>query len=165
MAATATLDTDAKVFLENWQQSDRSTVSNWFHNAVRAGHRTSGAVCDAVRMEADQRARHLALSNYPNHNDHERIRILREQFASNNMTAAERYARYVIAYEALPLAERQKLKSDKGLKFAIAAMESKPASEKQIGFLRSLGYTGAAPTSAAEASRLIEEQKNKGGVR
>lgn len=160
----STLDIDAKVFLENWQQNDRSTVSNWFHNAVRAGHRTPGAVCDAVRIEADQRSRHLAISNYPNHNDHERIRILREQFASNKH-AAERYARYVIAYEALPPSERAKLKSDKGSKFAIAAMESKPASEKQIGFLRSMGYEGDAPKSAAEASRLIDVQKSKGGVR
>jgi hypothetical protein len=68
----------------------------------------------------------------------------------------------MIDLEAAPLHVRERIAAEKKRHFAEQAgtrgMENKPATEKQLGFLRGLGCA-LEPATMAEASALIERYK------
>ena len=72
------------------------------------------------------------------------------------------YAQSVIDYEALPYAERQRIKGRRALAFV---MQGKEPTLAQLSYLRSLGYQGPPPADRSEASRVIDAlRQRKGGA-
>jgi hypothetical protein len=69
--------------------------------------------------------------------------------------AAERFAAWCIDYEELPPEEKQREKAARGEEHRRAWLDGQPPTEKQLRFLRSLGYRGPV-TSKAHASSLID---------
>lgn len=128
-------------FLSHFSTERRSTVSNRFLHAVRAGidnpHNVivyvaeHGGDCpDILEMMAD----------YPDE--------------------AYQYAENRIAYERLPHEEKAKIKADVQERSRKEWMKHNPPSEKQIAYLASLGYTLPVATME-EASHLIDERLRK----
>ena len=146
------LDVDAKAFLDPFAMHDRSLVANLFLEAVRTGGKTDpAAVTEYVRLLAFERRR----KPYAAAKEQERMALLIDGI-THNRAGAERYAAYALAWEALPRSERERLRAGSHAAYARAAMEEKPASEKQVAYLLKLGYRGQTPRTMAEASRLID---------
>jgi hypothetical protein len=144
---------DARAFLENFAPARRGPVANLFHGAVRGGASTPQAVLLAVQTDCGQRLRWGGATDAP--------AVLRA--LQHDREGALAYAEYVLHYERLPLAERQKLKAERAVHFVKQAMVGKAATAAQLAYLVALGHTGAV-ADRAEASRLIDEclraQKN-----
>jgi len=77
--------------------------------------------------------------------------------------AALGFAAWALAWEALPEDERDTIKQAHRQEHKSAWMAENPPSERQLGYLRSLGYAGMPPATMAEASeaidRLVSAQK------
>src|SRR5438045_2973117 len=99
------LNADDKIFLEQFDRHDRSLIANMFLEAVRNGIRLPAGIVDYVRLDAQRRLSNLA--RYGREDDHERERmtLLLSVLGTNGALG---YARYSIAWEALPRAEREK---------------------------------------------------------
>lgn len=156
------LNPDDKAFLDQFEQRDRSLISNMFLEAVRAGHKAPEAVVLYVRLDAQQRIRNLARYGREDSHERERMNLL---IAGMDSPAALAFARYSIAWDALPRSEREKIKANKGAQFARQAMEAKSPSVSQLAFLTSLGYKGPAPDNSLEASRLIDRLRTGGAAK
>src|SRR5262249_61606612 len=73
------------------------------------------------------------------------------------------YAGWVIAWERLPADERERQKAARGSQFRLAAMEKDPATERQVNWLRKLGWQGEI-LNKAHASELIDKLQRARGL-
>jgi hypothetical protein len=80
--------------------------------------------------------------------------------ACADLAGVVRYARWVLAWEALPEAERERRKAERGRQYQREAMATKPPSAAQLGLLRALHYDGPPPATMAEASALIDARRS-----
>jgi hypothetical protein len=78
---------------------------------------------------------------------------------------AEPYAALVLYNEHLPREERKRQQHEKAKTYVFQAMQGKPATEKQHGLLRRLGYAGELPEDRADASALIDRLMRQQGGR
>jgi hypothetical protein len=146
---------DPRRFLEHFPGDKRSAIANWFHYAVRHGAQTPRAVCSAVWQTIQRR---LEWASTPENRQFLQgcLDTLRADQAG---TLA--YAQSVLAYEALPYEQRQRVKAQRSLQYLSEGMRGKPATEAQHWRLRQLGYEGELPSDRAEASaaiaRLLQE--------
>jgi hypothetical protein len=124
----------------------RGVLCNWFHFAVREGARLPAFVLQAVRQVC---ARRRACGE-----DADALAVLHALEADE--AGALRYAASVIAYEALPYEQRQRVKAERAFAFIKESMRGKPVTLAQAAFLRALGHTGPAPVDRAAASALID---------
>jgi hypothetical protein len=65
------------------------------------------------------------------------------------------YCEWVMAWERLPEAKRERMKRDRGAEHRVRWMRTQPATSKQIDYLRALGHSGEVPDRAT-ASELID---------
>ena len=150
---------DPRTFLEHFPPGRRSTIANWFHYAVRGGASTPGAVCSAVWQTVQRRLQWRT--------DPETIAQLTTvlEALQHDQAAALAYATSVIAYEALPYADRQRVKAERSIAFLASTMVGKEPTTKQLNYLLQLGYRGAPPVDRAQASALIDHlRQGKGRV-
>jgi hypothetical protein len=146
---------DGKEFLRHFPNARRSYVSNTVLYAVRAGARTPAEVLAAVEHELSETAKRSRRWGFT-----DTIERTESIYATLNEFHDEALAfcAWAIRWEALPPAERERQKAAKGAPHRQAYMEQQPATDKQIAYIRSLGYQGVV-TSKAHASTLIEQLK------
>lgn len=132
-------------FLERFPTARRSTVSNRFLEVVRAGITDPRTIASRV----------LATCR-----DHARMRHPYDQDIVEAMLTypqeALAYAQDRIEYEAMPYAERQKMKAEKQQDYQREYMEKMPPTQKQLDYLVKLGYFKI-PDNRHEASQIIDE--------
>src|SRR5262249_25041533 len=90
----------------------------------------------------------------------DRVKLLESFISSLNEVEAREYAEYVLQYESLPFEERQKIKSVRSEEHRREYMQKLPPTERQLSYLNVLGCSDI-PKDRAEASRLIDEYRNK----
>jgi hypothetical protein len=145
------LSDDSRAWLDHIPAALRSTVANFFHYAVRAGHRTPEAVLAAIRDTC-----------------HRRIQGGRDQDGStvlhalqSDQAGALAYAAYVLAYEALSPDARRQVKAERAIAYLKTTMAGKSPTLAQLSYLASLGYRGAPPKDRAAASALIDQLRQR----
>lgn len=140
-------------WLENLPAARRGVVANWFHHSVREGAHEPMRVLQAVRQVCLRRL------HWGNETDADAVLKALER----DREGALAYARSIIAYEALPHPERQRVKAVRTLQYVRQLMATKPVTEPQRAYLHALGYQGPAPTDRAAASALIDELRQRRG--
>ncbi|HEX3035067.1 MAG TPA: hypothetical protein VHT73_08030 [Thermodesulfobacteriota bacterium] len=131
-----------KSLLELIPSHKRSGVSNRFCLFVRLGHRDPDFLVDLVIRETERRDRDIA-------------RVIRE-----NRKSAVEYARYILAWESLTLAEKNAIKEQRGAKYKENYLKKQPATDRQIAYLKALGCQEEV-SNKWEASQLINELTKK----
>jgi hypothetical protein len=149
-------------WLEQWPALRRGLISDLFHFAVRQGASTPALVVNAVKRALRRRLQYatppLNTTNQTLQHVWQSLQVAPQE--------AHAYAQTVLDWEALPYAERQQRKAERGTHYQQARMATLPVTDKQFNLLRSLGYTGEPPANRAAASTLIEklhsERKGQG---
>jgi hypothetical protein len=154
---------EGKALLQRFPSARRSYVANTFLHAVRAGARTPLQVLAHVEhalSESAIRSRRWGFSETVERT--EMVYSILNEYHDEALVFCE----WAIWWESLPPAERDRQKAARGAEYRTAYMAQKPASDKQISYVRSLGYTGEI-TSSAHASELIDRLRNgkQGGNR
>jgi acyl-CoA reductase-like NAD-dependent aldehyde dehydrogenase len=154
--ATQSLSTeDGRALLERFPGPRRSYVANTFLYAVRSGARTPGKVLADVEHELSETAKRSRRWNFTDTIERtESIYAILNEYHDEALA----FAAWAIRWEALPPAERERQKQAKGAPHRQKYLEEQPATERQINYVRSLGYHGPV-TSKAHASSLIEQLK------
>ena len=148
---------EPRAWLEHIPTPRRSGVANCFHGAVRGGHRTPDAVVHQVQQTMQRR---LQWTSAPTETAY--LQAVLDALQTDRAGALA-YAQSVIDYEHLPYETRQRLKAARTTPYLQEAMRGQPVSEKQVAYLRALGYTGPCPEDRAAASALIDRLKCEGG--
>jgi hypothetical protein len=138
-----------RAWLEQWPAARRTGLANLFCEAVRAGNTTPDRVVAHVQQAVSRR---LQWSTREERRVHFH-QVLMALAADRPGTLA--YAETVIAWEALPYDVRQAAKHERAAHYQQQHMADLPPTDKQLTYLRSLGYAGTAPGNRAEASALI----------
>jgi hypothetical protein len=144
---------ELRAWLDHILAVRRGVISNWFHQAVRGGHRTPQAVLTAIHERCHWNTSWRGDPDGPTG----------LQALATDPEGALRYAHYVIMYEALPYQERQKLKAARARTYLKNAMQGKPTAPLQLRYLESLGWRGEPPADRAAASALIDQLRQKRG--
>jgi len=120
-----------------------------------AGLTEPAAIVAAAKAELDRR-----IANARRYGDHDGLRKFSELYAviSENREEALALAAWAVEWESLPRAEREKAKAERAEEGRRAWMDTQPPTEKQIAYLRSLGFEGEV-RSRLEASQRIDELK------
>jgi hypothetical protein len=144
---------DGRALLERFPNARRSYLANTFLYAVRAGAHTPARVLADVEHELREvaaRSQHWGFSDTI-----ERTNEVAAVLSAHRGEALA-FAAWCIAYQALPPAEKERQKRAKREVHRQVYMEMQPATEKQIAYIRALGYHGVV-TSKAMASSLIDK--------
>ncbi len=155
-STTAALDQrtsdDGRALLERFPNARRSYVANTLLYAVRAGARTPAEVLAAVEHELRETAKRSRRWGFTDTVERtEAVYSILNEYHDEALA----FAAWAIAWEALPPAERERQKKAKGAPHRQAYLDTQPATDKQVAYIRSLGYQGVV-TSKGHASRLIE---------
>lgn len=134
---------DRRKFLEYFDPLKRATVANTFLTPIRKGMTDPDLIItevyEKVRKDEDKKYISDTIFKY--------------------LSDAFRYVSYLFDWERLPEAERKYYKNIQAKKAVKAYMAKELPTEKQLQYLRALGYTGPAPESKADASELISTIK------
>ena len=159
MSEMPSLNPDNKIFLENFPQSVRSTISNLFLEPIRSRITDPVFVLRFVFKASKDRAE----SRYADADRIQRETDLQSMLRAK-YTDALALAEYYIAYESLPPSEKQRIKSASVGAYLIDAMQEKPVTEKQRELLIKLGWAGNMPldrkAASLEIDRLLNGQEN-----
>jgi len=150
LETTPAVNGDPRAWLEHFPDARRSTIANWFHYAVRGGSRTPAAIVHQVQHTVQRRQQRVsdpAEKTYL----HAVLEALQTE-----QSGALAYTQSVLDWEALPRAEREHQKQERGRHFQQQYMAQLPVTPQQQAFLQSLGHTGEPPANRLEASRLID---------
>jgi hypothetical protein len=146
---------DGRALLERFPGTRRSYVANTFLYAVRSGARTPGKVLADVEHELSETAKRSRRWGFTETVERtESIYSILNEYHDEALA----FAAWAIRWEALPPAERERQKRAKGEVHRQAYLDTQPATDKQIAYIRALGYHGPV-TSKAHASSLIEQLK------
>ncbi len=146
---------DGRALLERFIPTRRSYVANTFLYSVRSGARTPAKVLADVEHELSETAKRSRRWGFSETVERtEAVYSVLNEFHDEALA----FAAWAIRWEALPPAERERQKAAKGAIHKQAYMEQQPATDKQVAYIRSLGYQGVV-TSKAHASSLIEQLK------
>jgi len=151
--------TERETFLALFPTPKRGTIANWFLYPVRAqGAQTPRVVLAfVVTMLRDRIARARQYGYDLNGADAQLAIILAHE------PEALGFAAWALAWEALPEAERETIKQGQRQEHKTAWMTEHPPSDRQIAYLRSLGYAGEPPATMAEASEAIDRMVSARG--
>ena len=145
-----------KAFLGHFPPNDRGPVMNQFLAAPRTNVLMVPAIIQVVMADCIDRI-DRAIAQEDGYALAKQARLLR-WFAAD-MTGAKTLATYCVAYCALPEEEREQVKAEAQRHGFAEVAATKPASEKQLKFIRVLGGDPATVHNMAEASALIERLK------
>jgi hypothetical protein len=148
-------DTGSRHFLEHFEPRQRSHVVNCFLEQIRMGKtQPERVISDIQKGIRDQNRRYLASGVLETVNRNNKFL----DFLSAYKAEALSFVRWAIWWESLPREERSIFKAKRGEQYRRLYLESQPPTEKQISYLRSLGWTGEVK-SKLHASELIEKLK------
>ncbi len=143
----------SKTLLDHFGQSLRSTVANLYLRPIRAGRaRDPHAVHAAVVRDLHERRAQAHRGGW------------RETFelADAILTTigdhegdALAYAAWALEWEALPPEERRRQKGERSAQHIAAVMDRQAPTEKQVAFIRKMGFTDPID-SKAFASSVID---------
>lgn len=161
--ATATPTTPAsRALLDRFAQPQRGTVANVFLNQVRANpHLIAATAVPSARastvlilVDEELRGRYRRARAGGQYDE---LAKVGEWIALINRHPAEAlaYAQWCLDYEALPREERERCKRDRGEQYRTAHMDRHAPTDKQVEYLRRMGYDGPID-SKAFASSLID---------
>jgi hypothetical protein len=146
-------------WLAQWPPHRRSALANFFFAAVRRGLTEPPAIVEQVTAEIHRRLQWATASETRQW----WFQVLNT--LSDDPRGAQTYAAEVLATEQLPRAERERQKQERAKQFIQQAMQGKPATDKQLWLLRTLGHRGPLPSDRAEASVWIDALlRKKGGA-
>ncbi len=152
--ATATPTTPAsKAFLERFEQPVKSTIANLFLRPVRAGtaHYPRAVLAEVLRELQARRAR-AAAGGW--RETLELTEMIYATIAAHEKEAIA-FGAWALEWEALPPEERERRKRDRGEQYRTAHMDRQAPTDKQVEYLRRMGYDGPID-SKAFASSLID---------
>lgn len=152
--------TTLRAFLAHFPQEQRSQVTNIYLSAVRQGARTAGDVLTRVTIDLHSRLRQAA--QYRDKETHAKIDNI-IYFFEHYDEDAEAFARWALAWERLSPTDKAKHKAGTAREAIRAHMDREDPTEKQIAYLRMMGYTGPID-SKAHASALIDIYMRGGRV-
>ena len=132
-------------FLELFPPKDRSLVANRFLQIIRSGESDPIAVVWGV---------HNRITKSPYIIKRNEKILVKEIL--NNFNLATEYAEHLIEWENLPYEKREAIKNERSKKYKLLHMTKLPPTEKQIRYLRSMGFTGPV-FDRAEASEKIDK--------
>jgi hypothetical protein len=153
--STSGLTYAQRAWLECLLESLRSVTAQWMHRAARVGAASPEAVLFTFGLIVGE---HIG-SYWNTAAERSRLRPVVEA-VQRDFGGACSYAAWVLAWEQLPADEQQRRKAERGRQYQQEAKAAKAPSERQIAYLRSLGYAGPAPGTMAEASSLINKWKD-----
>ena len=138
-------------FLAHFPTTHRSFITNAFLFAVRRGMRTPSTILASVEDELNK-----CITWGLDHNGRyaEALTVI-----AAHRGGAFAFAEWALSWKALTPAEKERYRGDKSEQYRQAWMEQQPATEKQIAYVRALGYRGEV-TSKAHASEVIERLKS-----
>jgi len=143
-------------FLSRFPEDMRSAVVVFFAMRVRKGHRTPEGLYLVALQEASRRARLSTL-------ERDRIKYgLLSSVMLEHPELALGFCRWVLEWEALPWQEKERIKEARAERYRREWMRQQPPTEKQLAYLRKLGWTGAV-LSRQHASELIEKLARRRG--
>lgn len=137
------LNDSRRKFLGYFEPAKRSTVVNIFLSQIRKGMTNP----DIIITEVYEKAR----------KDRDKHYISDTIF--KYLSDAFKYVSYLFDWEHLPDSEKQYYKNIQAKKAVKAYMAKEKPTDKQLSYLKALGYTGPAPDSKAEACELISTIK------
>lgn len=147
------LPTEARdTFLAHFSETKRGTVANWFLLPIRDGHIDPQVAVAHVIGQLTRRRDAAWTSEHARAEADFTIATI-QTFRAEALA----FAAYYIAYERLPAAERAALKERERAQHRDAWMAGNAPSDRQIAYLRRLGYTGPAPTTMRAASDAIDQ--------
>jgi hypothetical protein len=154
----ASTNCQSRAFLELFPTPQRSLVVNMFLAPVRRGVSTPPAVVIAVRQDAGRRtAQALQCGDQAQHA--KMIALLEALQAYSD--EAQALAAWAIGWEATPPDQRERIKRERGEGYRQRWMAEHPPTERQLRYLRELGYRGQV-ASRLDASQLIDTLLNAG---
>jgi hypothetical protein len=147
------LPTDARdTFLAHFPQNKRGTLANWFLEPIRERRATTPR---AVLMSVlDMLRRRLSKDWVSEQSSSDATHTI--AVCSAHEAEALAFAAYYLSYAQLPDDERNAIKQSQREEYKAVWMAEHPPTEKQLDYLRGLGYTGDTPTSRQAASEAID---------
>ncbi len=139
-------------FLELFPIPDRNPIAQYFHFRVREGAATPRSV--VLRVAAHVGAR---LTQAWGDTGEQRRQQSYLCGLADHFDLALLFAEHVLHWEALPQAERDAQKAERGRTYQREYMATQSATAKQVAYLARLGWDGAVPESRAAASDLIDQ--------
>src|SRR3977135_2418568 len=128
LETTPAVHSDPRAWLEHFPAPRRSAIANWYHYAVRNGSITPAAVVHQVQQEVSRR---LQWTSDPTEKVH--FHTVLEALQTDRPGALS-YAAAVIDWEALPRAERERQKQERGRHFQQQHMVQLPVTPQQQTF-------------------------------
>lgn len=135
-------------------------VNHIFLRAIRGGASTIDGVYTRVEIALREDLRDAALRR--DKERHAKIENIIYYFEHFPEEACD-YARYYLAWERLTPEQKRAARAAQDNPGRDARMATQPASEKQIAYARSLGYTGEI-TSKLHASQIIDGLTKRGAA-
>ena len=136
-------------FLEHFEQARRSLIANMFCRAVRDGAETVDAVISSVKGDAQRRL----LTG-----DREQQTTQRLLLSLLDGQEALAFAQRTLEWEKLSFDQKDLIKRARAEEYKRLSMRARPATEKQLSFLRALGCH-TTPSHRQHASELIGKYK------
>ena len=134
-----------RLFLENFENNHKIGITNYLLGKIRKGEKRPDRI-----LQFDKSYQPDWYEPF--------IRALQEQY-----NQAIGYVMYLLDWEQKTPEEKQRIKHARGSDYAKEYMKKQAPTEKQILYLKGLGYTGAAPESKFQAGELIDKLlKNRG---
>jgi hypothetical protein len=133
-------------------------MAGLFFGVIRdQGHTDPSGIVRAV--EAELKMRIERAQHWP---DDDKVRRWTRflNIVALHREVAREYAAHAVAWNAMPADEKARIKAERQ---PVYAMRGKPATDRQVEFLRSLGHEGDPPQDRAHASELIEKLLRSGG--
>ena len=152
---TAETATDRRAFLAFFPDHDKSHITNIFLHAIRAGATNVDTVYRDVEVDLRERLREAALRR--DKDTHAKIDTYLYYFEHFPESACD-FAAWALDWERMTPAEKAREKAKKAAPHIHSHMQGQPPTERQIAYLRSLGWQGEI-TSKAHASDLITALK------
>lgn len=155
MSVALTYDDPRRRVLEQLADAQRGAFTNLALRFIRGGLEDPVRIGDAMFREFDRHRDRAAEQGDMG------ALIIAEHGADLVVAegdAVEALIAWLLDYERLPRAERERLKAARGERHRRQWLDQQPASEKQIAYCRSLGYAGTIE-SKAHASEIIDHLK------
>ena len=153
-----TLDQQARdAFLARFPERQRSIVANWLLGPIRELHADSPALVLTLTIG---RLNKMIAERWATEERRQELRHALTMIAQHRDEALA-CADYYLSYNALPEDERQKVKQRQRDTYRAES----PPTDRQLDYLRILGYAGPQPTTLQEASATIGRLVARRGAR
>jgi len=148
-----TLDPSDRRFLAHFEPRQRGNIANLFLDPVRRGETEPHRIVSAVRYDLLKQV--IRWKRWRNHDGIARNEQIVDLIDAHFDEAVD-YARWAIWWESLSDPEKRRIRAERW-------MSTQLATDKQVKYLRALGYTGEIE-SKLQASEWIDKLLKEGRV-